>query len=152
VTESWTEYAVIESDGEVDLVTRDLTYALSYAEPSTGDVVRQRTVTRTVTEWADVSCRYVTSLDKPCGRSTINTGYCVLHDVLSRLDRMNLRELAETTWTPNPVLDQVRLTIAKHLAPKDAFRWTDNPVIWSDASLRRHEALRIMRGELGNES
>lgn len=115
VIKTWTEYAVIEPDGEVDLITDDLTYALSYAEPSEGDVVRQRTVTRTDTEWVDVTCVYVTSLGKPCGRLVIRTGYCALHDVLNRLDRMNLRELAETTWTPNPMLDRVRLTIVKQL-------------------------------------
>jgi hypothetical protein len=120
-TRTWTEYAVIDSDGDIDFTSHEIDEARRYAEPSAGDIVRQRTVTTTATEWVGISCPYVTTLDKPCGRPTtpmqytFGVEYCALHSVLNRLDRINLRELAGTTWSRTPMLNQVRLTILKQL-------------------------------------
>jgi hypothetical protein len=46
---------------------------------------------------------------------TFGVEYCALHSVLNRLDRISLRELAGTTWSRTPMLNQVRLTILKQL-------------------------------------
>lgn len=58
-TRTWKDYAVIDSDGEIDRVFRgdhneDLADARRWYEPSEGDTIVVRTVTRTETEWEDV--------------------------------------------------------------------------------------------------
>jgi hypothetical protein len=51
-TRSWREYGVFDSEGELDLIKESLKAAQSYYEPSEGDVIKVRIVTRTDTEWA----------------------------------------------------------------------------------------------------
>lgn len=61
-----------------------------------------------------MTCRYITTLDRPCGR-TCTGGLCDFHHTLSQLDSVPLEYVGLFAWTNHPILERVRLRLAYEL-------------------------------------
>lgn len=54
------------------------------------------------------ACVYETSLDRECGRPSIQDHFCQFHGWLSQLDGMCLEDLTKVTWSDIPELNKIR--------------------------------------------
>lgn len=102
-------------------------------------------------EW---TCPYITSLDKPCGRTPERLGeqYCDMHSVIVQLETLDFDGDQTTIVVPEsvrPMVDRILSDFTANLDVKP-WRWAENPVAWinwTPASMRRNEALRPMNGD-----
>lgn len=58
-----------------------------------------------------MTCPYITTLERACGRASVQGEFCQFHGWLHQLDNMTLEDLAETTWSDIPELNKIRLRL-----------------------------------------
>lgn len=79
-------------------------------------------------------CPYVTSLDKPCGRSPERLGeqHCDLHSVIVQLEALDFDSDDLTIVVPESVRPLVDRILSDFTANLDArpWHWAPNPVTW----------------------
>lgn len=96
-----------------------------------------------------MTCVYVTSLDRECGREATSGEHCDFHAVLAQLDDFDFRDPTPIVVPPSarPLVDRILSDVQVNF---DAMPPRIEPQMGfllglSGASMRRNESLRMMR-------